>query len=210
MWITPLHLRRRSELKRPPRLILQQNYRKIFEAHRDKQNYINCLHLSWFPKQSGTVRFITSRWSASGRPTSYPWSNGKSLIWDVTVKKCGSAADQAERDKHNNYRELHQHYVCTPLAFESFGSLAPETELYLIKLGKLMKKHSGEPGSLDYLLQRISIAIQRGNAICIRETFCDNDEFNVFLWNFCSFILVLFLYILYLILFVKFLYICKL
>lgn len=129
--------------------------------------------------------------------TSYPWSQGKSLIWDVTVVDttapsyvhmtsvdAGAAADQAERGKHNNYIDLKSQYLFTPLAFESLGSIGPETQLFLKKLGKLMKKHSGEPRSLDFLLQRISIAIQRGNALNIRGTYgdnCDSNQSNVFL-----------------------------
>ena len=92
--------------------------------------------------------------------TCYPWSNGNSLIWDVTVvvivapsyinltsKKCGAAADKAERNKQNHYTDLKQRYNFT----------------------------------LNLLLQRISIAIQRGNAASIRNTFCDNSGSNFFL-----------------------------
>lgn len=125
--------------------------------------------------------------------TSFPWYRGQSLLWDVTVvdtvassnvtltsNQYGAAADQAERNKHNKYIDLKQNYAFTPIAFESFGSAGPETELFLKKLGKLMKRNSGEPRALDYLLQRISIAIQRGNAVCIRNTYCDSGP-NVFL-----------------------------
>ena len=98
----------------------------------------------------------------------------------MTSNKYGAAADQAESNKHNHYIDLKQNYIFTPLAFESLGSVGPETELFLKKLGKLMKRNSGEPRSLDYLVQRISIAIQRGNAICIRNTYCDNEP-NIFL-----------------------------
>lgn len=126
--------------------------------------------------------------------TSYPWSHGKSLIWDVTVVntvaasyvnmtsvKSGAAADQAERGKHNLYIDLKQDYIFTPLAFETFGSIGPETEEFMRKLGKLMEKYTGEPRSLDFLQQRISISIQRANAISIRDSHCDNNDFNVFL-----------------------------
>lgn len=126
--------------------------------------------------------------------TSYPWSQGKSLIWDVTVVdtvansyvsvtsvKSGAAADQAERGKHNIYIDLKEQYHFTPLAFETFGSIGPETEVFLKKLGKLMKRSTGEPRSLDFLLQRISIAIQRGNATSIRNSYCDINDFNVFM-----------------------------
>lgn len=126
--------------------------------------------------------------------TSIPWSNGRSLIWDVTVvdtvaatylnstsANSGAAADQAERDKHNDYIALKDQYHFTPLAFETFGSVGPETDQFLKKLGKLMKRSTGEPRSLDFLLQRLSVAIQRGNAISIAGTFCDSNSVNVFL-----------------------------
>ncbi len=127
--------------------------------------------------------------------TSYPWSKGRLLIWDVTIVNTmagkyirsssltsGAAADEAERNKHNLYIDLKEHYVFTPLAFEAFGAIGPETSIFLKKLGKLMKEHTGEKRSLDYLLQRISIAIQRSNAVSIRDSFGTNggNDFNVF------------------------------
>lgn len=115
--------------------------------------------------------------------TLIPWSHGKSLLWDVTVrdtmaasyindssKKASTIADKAERHKHNHYISLKQNYLLTPLAFETLGCMGPETKKFIDKLGSLMKKATGEAKSKDYLLQRISIAIQRGNATCILGT----------------------------------------
>lgn len=110
-------------------------------------------------------------------------SHRTKYLINQTSNKCGAAADQAERDKHNHYTELKTRFHFTPVAFESLGSVGPETELFLKKLGKLMKRNTGEPRCQDFLLQRISIAIQRGNAVSIRNTFCDiNDVNNVFWW----------------------------
>jgi len=116
--------------------------------------------------------------------TLIPWSRGKSLIWDVTVRdtlaqsylsisstKAGAVADQAERRKHNHYVGLKENHLFKPIAFESLGSCGPETKAFLVVLGKMMKKASGEKKSLDYLLQKISISIQRRNAACILGTF---------------------------------------
>ncbi len=100
---------------------------------------------------------------------------------NLTSNETGAAADLAERIKHNHYIDLKERYIFTPIPFESLGSVGPETELFLKKIGKHMKRKSGEPRSLDFLLQRISIAIQRGNSGSIRNTFRDNSDSNVFL-----------------------------
>lgn len=85
----------------------------------------------------------------------------------------GAAADEAERFKHNNYINLKEEYIFTPLAFETFGAIGPETSKFLSHLGKLMFDATGGSRSLDFLLQRISVAIQRGNAISVLGTLKD-------------------------------------
>ena len=87
--------------------------------------------------------------------------------------------EKAERFKHNHYRKLKENYLFTPLAFESLGCMGPETKKFVNKLGSLIRAATGEKRSTDYLLQRISIAIQRGNAACILGTLGRNrvDDF---------------------------------
>ncbi|XP_037026722.1 uncharacterized protein LOC119067714 [Bradysia coprophila] len=124
--------------------------------------------------------------------TLIPWSHGRLILWDVTVrdtlapsyvnessKKAGAIADNAERHKHNHYQLLKENYFFTPIAFESLGSMGPETRIFIKKLGSLMRRASGESRSMDYLLQKVSIAIQRRNASCILGTLGTNriDDF---------------------------------
>ena len=67
--------------------------------------------------------------------TRAPWSQGRSLVWDVTVvdtvaqsyvkttrSTAGAAADQAEEFKMQKYRILSDRYHFKPLGFEMFGS----------------------------------------------------------------------------------------
>ena len=62
---------------------------------------------------------------------------------------------------------LKENYIFTPLAFENLGCMGPETKQFIRKLGSLMGIASGGTRSKDYLLQKISIAIQRSNAAFI-------------------------------------------
>lgn len=57
--------------------------------------------------------------------------------------------------------------------------MGPETKTFIKKLGSLMQKASGEPRSMDYLLQKVSIAIQRRISCCILGTLGRNriDDF---------------------------------
>ena len=47
------------------------------------------------------------------------------------------------------------------------GARGPRTLLFLKELGKRVRAQTGEARSADYLLQRLSAAVQRGNAISI-------------------------------------------
>ena len=57
------------------------------------------------------------------------------------------------------------HFV--PVAVETMGAMGPRTLLFLKELGKRVRAQTGEARSADYLLQRMSAAVQRGNAISI-------------------------------------------
>ncbi len=84
--------------------------------------------------------------------TLIPWSIGKSLLWDVTIRDtlapsyirlssetAGSVAEQAERKKHNHYIRLKENHNFTPIVFESLVSCGLETEMFMDSLGKLFK-----------------------------------------------------------------------
>jgi len=86
--------------------------------------------------------------------TLIPWSRGKSLLWDVTIRdtfapsyrnlassKVGAVAELAGRKKHNHYISLKENHIFTPIAFESLGSCGPETKTFLNRIGILLRSN---------------------------------------------------------------------
>ena len=123
--------------------------------------------------------------------TLIPWSNGKPLVWDVTVvdtkadsyvtrssRNAGAAAELAEGKKVAKYSKLGPHHICVPVAFETFGTWGKEADKTISTLGKNIADISGESRSLELLQQRISIELQRGNAASVLGTLRDYECFE--------------------------------
>ena len=78
-------------------------------------------------------------------------------------------AESAEDRKAEKYRGLPaSHSFTPPVAIETLGAIGPRSMLFLRDLGRRIALESGEPRSTDYLLQRLSVAVQRGNAASVR------------------------------------------
>ena len=113
----------------------------------------------------------------------HPYKEGKCLVWDFTCvnslaqaylqessKRAGEAAEKAERAKLAKYEEIQKDFHMVPIAVETFGAWGLEG-LHLIKcIGKKIEELTGEKRSTFYLFQRISVAIQRGNAASVLGT----------------------------------------
>ena len=57
-----------------------------------------------------------------------------------------------------------------PVAVETFGAWGPQGLKLIKDIGKRICEVSGEKRSTFFLLQNISMAVQRGNAACIVGT----------------------------------------
>ncbi len=116
--------------------------------------------------------------------TIIPWLNGKSLVWDATcsdtlapshlpisTKEAGMVAENAAKRKKSKYKAIIEDgYHFIPFAVETLGPWCQEAIEFTSALGKAISNESGEPRSTSFLRQRISIAIQKGNAACIMGT----------------------------------------
>ena len=112
--------------------------------------------------------------------TTVPWERGRLLVWDVTcpgtlapsylpfsTRNAGEVAAAAEVRKSSKYSHLHCHFV--PIAIETVGSMGPKTLKFLRELGRRLCLVEG-PLSYSHLTQRLSVALQWGNAASILGT----------------------------------------
>ena len=122
--------------------------------------------------------------------TNLCWKQGKPLIWDFTVadtlcdtyvkksaKQAGSAAETREELKTKKYKDL-TNYHFVPIAAETYGAWGPQGLRLLKEIGSKICDVTNEKCSTFYLLQRLSIAIQRGNAACILGSVPESESLD--------------------------------
>ena len=115
--------------------------------------------------------------------TLFPWSQGKSLVWDftcsdtlapshvaVTSTEAGKSAAQAERRKLRHYEELSRNFIVTPVAVETLGSWGQMGLKFIKDLGSRISDVTGDKRSTSFLFQSLGMAIQRGNAASVTGT----------------------------------------
>ena len=109
-----------------------------------------------------------------------PWKQGKVLVWDATcpdtfapshlpsaAMSSGAVAQQAEQAKRAKYAHLDASHHFVPVAVETSGVLGPEALQLLQDLGHRLREATGEQRSYQFLLQRVSVAVQRGNRVAV-------------------------------------------
>ena len=115
--------------------------------------------------------------------TIFPYSHGKCLAWDATCVDTfsttsvvdaavapGSAA--AATRKREQYRALTDRYLFEPVSVETTGVLGPSTVAFLRRLGRQVSAVTGDRRETSWLMERISLAVTRGNAASIFATGC--------------------------------------
>lgn len=116
--------------------------------------------------------------------TLIPWMKGRVLVWDSTCAdtfansylkrtstKAGEAAEIAVKRKKNLYKKIiSQDYNFVVPAVETMGTWSSEAKLLFNRIGKMMEEVHGDIRLGNYFKQRISIAIQKGNAASVMGT----------------------------------------
>ena len=109
-----------------------------------------------------------------------PWKGGKVLVWDATcpdtlapsystvaVREAGAVAADAEYRKTQKYSRLSSSHCFVPVAVETLWVIGKEARRFFREVAQRMRLATGEQLAHQYLLQRISVAVQRGNAAAV-------------------------------------------
>ena len=88
----------------------------------------------------------------------------------------GAAAENSASKKVEKCSMLPECYVFVPLAFETMGPVCTEGSDFIGKVGRKLQNISGDTRETSFLWQRISMAVQRFNAVCILGTFQEPQD----------------------------------
>jgi hypothetical protein len=116
--------------------------------------------------------------------TLLPWARGKPMAWDVTVPdtyaeshightatELGAAANKAAVNKTTKYRELTTTHIFFPVTIETAGTWHHLAIELVQEIGRRITVITEDTRETVFLFQRLSIALQMGNAVAFRSTF---------------------------------------
>ena len=104
------------------------------------------------------------------------------MAWDVTIPDTfansyigetreTAAADRAAKNKTTKYTDLAKAHHFVPIANETGGAWNELALEFITELGRRISAITQEPRETKFLFQRLSISLQRGNAIAFKNTF---------------------------------------
>lgn len=115
--------------------------------------------------------------------TLVPWKMGRPLVWDATCvdtlapshlpgtsSDAGHAASAAEDLKRRKYAALGSGYIFEAFGVETLGPWGPGARRVYKDLASRLIDATGDQRAGQYFAQRVSIAIQRGNAASLLGT----------------------------------------
>jgi len=136
-----------------------------------------------------------------------PWQTRKALAWDATVTStlagsyihqsattAGAAAELAAARKVSKY-EYSCLFMFQPVVLETLSPINKSAIRFMEDLGGRISAVSSEAREGVFLFQRLSVLMQRFNAILVRDSFCTSEGslVNIIYLNHFIFFLVIFL-----------------
>jgi len=101
-------------------------------------------------------------------------NNAQSYLY-ASSHLAGCAVELATSQKEAKYASFSQSFLFQPAALESLCSTAPSSSDFLCEMGRWLSAAAVNIREMVYLLQRLSVAIQRYNSVRIYESFTAPD-----------------------------------
>ena len=94
---------------------------------------------------------------------------------NCTSTTAGGAADIVAARKAEKYQELARGYEVIPVAIETMSPMNPAGADFINGIGRLVPALAGDQRETSFLCQRLSIMLQRFNAVGFRGSFILDD-----------------------------------
>ena len=92
----------------------------------------------------------------------------------MTSSEAGAAARQAASTKNTKYIDITSTHIFYPIAIVTEGSWDAQALEVIEEIGRRVMEATEDPKETMYVFQRLSMAIQRGNALSFFNTFDTN------------------------------------
>ena len=117
-----------------------------------------------------------------------PWTRSRCLIWDAacpdtlepsyvarSAVEAGTAAHASESKKITKYLALADKHDFVPVAIETFGTWGERGLAFMNEVRRRVAAITGDNRSTAFLKQRMSLAVQRGNAADVLATLASSS-----------------------------------
>ena len=123
-----------------------------------------------------------------------PWKGGKVLVLDATsscpdtlapshlsmaVREAGEVAEDVEYRKKRKYSHLVATHCFTAVAVETLGVFGQDAHAFFREVARRVRSPTDDSQARQYLVQRVSVAIQRGNAAVVLGCIGSVDLLNI-------------------------------
>ena len=127
-------------------------------------------------------------------------ARGKAMAWDVTVPDTfteshlsstdtaieqRAAAKQAADNKIAKYRGLDSTHIFLPVDIKTAGSWSQQAVELVQEIGRRTTVITEDSREITFLFQRLSVALQRGNAVSFLGTFPHDLSAVAVIYSFC-------------------------
>jgi len=94
----------------------------------------------------------------------------------AAASEANSAAEDAATRKTAKYSNIQARRIFQPVAVGSLGPINASGHVFLSKVGRKLADQSGDDREISFLFQRLSVLIQRYNAILVHDCFVNEEE----------------------------------